>query len=143
MRVEGLCCRMKFSFKEFTNEGLALIERLTARTNWKEDLTRGLQMVFSGGVFLADRSFSEFETIRLRRQLEQVEEKLSFAYRTLGKKSMDHWNRRQNLDEKEKNKIFQQIDTLLQEQEKLMEQIAAAKNTPSPDISKPSGSLPE
>lgn len=133
---------MKLSFKMFTNEGMALIERLTAHTSWQDDISRGLRALFTGGVFLVDRSFSEFETIRLRRQLEQVEEKLSLAYRTLGKKSMDHWNHRQDLDEKEKNKIFQQIDTLLQDQEKLMEQITAAKNTPSP-VSKSSESVSE
>jgi len=132
---------MTFSFKKFTNEGLALVERLTARTTWKEDLSRGLRVLFTGGVFLADRSFSEIETIRLRRQLEQVEEKLSLAYRTLGKKSMDHWNHQQALDEKEKNKLFLQIDSLLQAQEKLMEQIAAAKNSPPPDLPNPSESV--
>ncbi len=132
---------MKFSFSTFTNKGLALIERLTARTTWKDDLSRGFHMIFTGGVFLADRSFSELETIRLRRQLEQIEEKLSLVYLRLGKKSMDHWNHRQNLDEKEKNKIFQKIDSLLQEQEKLTAQIAATKNTPPSDFSKPPESL--
>jgi len=132
---------MKFSFKTLTTEGLALIERLTARTSWKEDLSRGLRMLFTGGVFLADRSFSEIETIRFRRQLEQIKEKISLAYGKLGKKSMDHWNHRQNLDEKEKNKIFQNIDDLIQEQEKLREQIAAAKNTPPSGSSNPSKSL--
>jgi len=126
---------MKFSFKTLTNEGLALIERLTARTSWKEDLSRGLRMLFTGGVFLADRSFSEIESIRLRRQREHIEEKLALAYRMLGKKSMDHWNQRQHLEEKEKNKIFQHIDDLLQEEEKVTEQIAAVKNTPPADLS--------
>lgn len=132
---------MKFSFKKFTNEGLALIERATARTSWKEDLSRGVRVLFTGGALLADRSFSEIETIRLRRQLEQVDEKLSLAYRMLGKKSMDHWNHQKALEEKEKNKIFRQIDTLLQEQEKLTEQIAAAKNTPPASFSKDSESI--
>ncbi|VAX32418.1 hypothetical protein MNBD_NITROSPIRAE01-317 [hydrothermal vent metagenome] len=129
---------MKFSFKTLTNKGLALFERLTARTSWKEDLSRGLRTLFTGGVFLADRSFSEIEIVRLRRQREQIEEKLVLAYHMLGKKSMDHWKHRQNLEEKEKNKIFQQIDDLLHEQEKFKEQIAAAKNTPPPDFSNPS-----
>lgn len=132
---------MKFSFKKLTDEGLALIDRVTARTTWKEDLSRGLHMLFTGGAFLADRSFSEIDSIRLRRQLEQVEEKLSFVYQNLGKKSVDHWNQHKNLEEKEKDLIFQQIDTLLQEQEKLMEQIAATKNTPPPNFSNPPETL--
>lgn len=134
---------MKFSFKKFTDEGLAFIDRVSARTSWKEDLSRGLKMLFTGGTALADRSFSEIEIIRLRRQLEQVDEKLSLAYRTLGKKSMDHWNHRQELDEKEKNRILGQIDTLIQEKGKIMEQIMAAKNTPPPDVSSPSKPVSE
>ncbi len=134
---------MPFSYEKYTSKFHDTLERITARTSWKEDLGQGLTTLLNGGIFFADRSFSEIETIRLRHQLEQVEEKLFRAYQSLGKKCMDHWNHHQELDEKEKNRIFQQIAVILKEKEKLMDQLTAEKNPPAPLVPSPPQSVPE
>lgn len=119
---------MTFSFMKEWQE---MFERIVSRTTWKDDLSRGFETLETGGGFAADRFFSEVEMIRFRRQLEQVHEKLSLVYRALGKKSMEHWNHQQELDEKEKNKAILQIDVLIAEKEKIIEQMTAWKKTSS------------
>ncbi len=134
---------MSFSLKKITQAYREVFDRITAKTTWKEDLGRGIETLLNGGALLADRSFVEIETIRLRREMDQVEEKLFQAYQSLGKRCMDHWQHDQELDEKGKNKAFQQITALFLEKEKLKDQLAAAKNPPAPDIPPSSESVPE
>lgn len=127
---------MTFSFMKEWQE---MFERIVSRTTWKEDLLRGLETLGTGGGLTVDRSFSEVEMIRFRRQLEQVDEKISLVYRALGKKSMEHWNHQQELDGKEKSKAIFQIDVLTAEKEKILEQMTTWKKTSScSDVSSPS-----
>jgi len=116
---------MAFSIKKIGLDGAARVQGFVAKTNWIEDLKRGLSVLQSGGFALVDRSFSEVELYKLRGSLERCDEKLDQCFQALGKKSMTHWKNQQDLDEKEKEKLFTQIDTLKTEKEKLHEMIAA------------------
>ncbi len=134
---------MKFSIKKLTSEWQSVFDQVSTRTSWIDDLTRGVNAIITGGAFIVDRSFSEGELIRLRYQLDKVEEKLSLAYQALGKKSIDHWHHHQELDDKEKKKLFFKIETILAEKERLLEQMIAAKSPSSSETSPLSQSVSE
>ncbi|MFQ5588317.1 MAG: hypothetical protein ACE5F7_05710 [Nitrospiria bacterium] len=134
---------MPLSFNQLKSEFQTVFDRITAQTTWKEDLGRGVKTLLSGGTFFVDQSLSEIETLRLRRQLEEVEKRLFLAYQSLGKRCMDHWVRQQTLDEKERVKACEQITAILAEKEKLLDQITAAKNPVTPEAASPSESVPE
>ncbi len=118
---------MGFSIISFGKGGLELIDRLMSRKTWRDDLSRGLDALKTGGASLADRSIAEIELRQLRGHLHQIEEKLSSAYLALGKKSMDHWAGQQVLNQKGKDRAIRTLETLEKEKEKLIEQIAAHK----------------
>lgn len=118
---------MTFSFKKFGLEGAALFQGLVSKNKWTEDLKRGLDVLQSGGLAVVDRSFSEVELYKLRRDLEQCDEKLDECFQTLGKKSMAHWKNQQELDHKEKEKLFTQIERLKMEKEQILAEISAQK----------------
>ncbi len=134
---------MKFSFKNFSSKCQTLTTRVLSQTTWKEDLSCGIKALFLEGSSVADRSFSELELIRLRYQLQQLEEKLGDAYQVLGKKSMEHWEHQQDLDEKEKTRLFRQIDLLEKEKDRITEQMEAEKNPSKQDIATPSQPVSE
>ncbi len=118
---------MVFSIKKFGLDGAALVQGLVSKTNWTEDLKRGLSVLQSGGLAVVDRSFSEVELYKLRGQLDQCEKNLDECFQTLGKKSMAHWKNQQELDDKEKEKIFAQIERFKTEKEQILASIAAQK----------------
>lgn len=121
---------MVFSIKKFGLDGAALVQGLVSKTNWTEDLKRGLIVLQSGGAAVVDRSFSELELYKLRRSLEQCEEKLDQCFQMLGQKSMAHWKNQQELGEKEKESLFAQIETLKAEKEQLLTSITALLTPP-------------
>jgi len=121
---------MKPSFKEDSKQWLQSIRNAISRTHWKEDFIRGLKAFQNAGAFIGDRSFSETELFRLRRQVEQMDEKIEQAFQSLGKRSMEHWESQQVLDEKEQLRAFKQIDALTQERQEILEKIDALKASP-------------
>lgn len=120
---------MKLSLKDDSKEWFQFIRRAVSRTTWKEDLLRGLKILQTGGVLIADRSFAETELFRLRRRIDQADEKLAQAFQSLGKRSMDHWESQQVLDEKEKIRAFKQIDALKKERQEIFEKMEMLKSS--------------
>lgn len=116
---------MSFSIKKFGSDGAAVLQRLFSKTTWTEDLKRGLTVLQSGGTAVVDRSFAEIELHKLRRRLEDCEEKMDQCFQMLGQKSMAHWKNKQEWDEKEKEGLFAQIETLEAEKEKLLATMTA------------------
>ncbi len=135
---------MAFSIKKIGLDGAAFVQGLVSKTSWIEDLKRGLSVLQSGSLAVVDRSFSEVELHKLRGRLDQCEQKLDQCFQALGKKSMAHWKNQQELDGKEKERLFAQIEHLKTEKEKLLETMIALKSpidptpTASPDAPKES-----
>jgi len=123
---------MMSSLKADSKAWLQRTRELISRARWKEDLLRGIKLLQTGGAFLADRSFAEGNLFRLRRELEQVDEKLARAFQSLGKRSMEHWESQQVLDEKERLRAFKEIELLQKERSALLEKIEALKQMPFP-----------
>ena len=134
---------MKFSLKKFSSEWQSVFDQVSTRTSWIDDLRRGVNAVLTGSAFIVDRTYSEGELIRLRYQLDKVEEKLSQAYQALGKKGMAHWHHHQELDEKEKKKLLSKVETICVEKERLLEQMTATKTLSSSEPPPPSTSVSE
>jgi len=89
---------------------------------WKQDAVHGWNAVQSAGSSIADRSFKEGESLRLRYRLARVNERLFQAYRTFGKKVLDHWSLVYVLTEDERKREFRRIRLLLEEQKNLLDQ---------------------
>lgn len=113
------------------------ILRIVSQTTWKEDIQRAFACLKAEGTAAADRSFAQLELMKLRRRLDEIDEKLALAFQSLGKKSLDHWTHQQRLDAKEKNKAFVTIDTLKKEREKVTEMITALKTQAEHESSAP------
>lgn len=112
---------MFFSWQGFLKEWLKAEER--AR-RWGGDAVRGWRGLRSGAVSLADRSFAEAETLRLRYRADRIEQKLFEAYQALGRRVSESWAGEGNpLTEEERKGASRRIELLLEERKKIMDRI--------------------
>jgi hypothetical protein len=93
----------------------------------KRDAIQGWSLIESAGSSVADRSFKEVESLRLRYRLERINQKLFQVYQSFGKKVMDHWASVYPLTEEERKREVRRIHLLLEEQKKITDQIHELK----------------
>lgn len=90
---------------------------------WKQDVIQGWSQLQSAGSSVANRSFKEVESLRLRYRLERVNQRLFQAYQSLGKKVVDHWASVYILTDDGRKREIRRIHLLLDEQKKLTDQM--------------------
>src|SRR5438128_3143836 len=92
------------------------------------DLREGLVRVRQGSATAVNRSLEEVELLRLKFQLDAVEAQIKALYRSAGERAFQLIEREAGsvMNDKELMRLFEQIDQLIQEEERLrfeMEQV--------------------
>jgi hypothetical protein len=106
---------------------LRVLKEWLKSKQWKRDAIQGWDLIESAGSSVADRSFKEVESLRLRYRLEKVNQKLFQVYQSFGKKVVDHWASVYLLTEEERKREVRRIHLLLEEQKKITDQIHELK----------------